>query len=499
MNPREVLLNIIKTPLLRHFMAGCLAIAIVIILYSRFFVTPGFSEFYMKDLEKEAIRAGRYLAATIFSDRKDQQPPSPDEPAGTYAQLPFSNINKEMFSRDVLARIEEARYHLQIEKIKVFDPSGEIVFSTDRKDIGGVNQKPYFTNKIAKGEVVSFIVQKDAKSLEGQTYQRDVAEIYVPFMVKSSFLGAFEIYYDVSEARKDLAGLVSLSLTILYVFTSLFILLVTALLYRGSIQIIRQRMLDAQLQEAKKQLEIKVKEQTEEIRETQAISIAALSVMAEYYDDDTGAHLYRIQSYVEMLVVWLKENSVYGEYLESRPDYIEEIKLACLLHDVGKTAISKDILNKPGKLSHEEFEIMKRHTRIAGDALYRANENFRQKFNTDSYLALARDIALYHHEKWNGEGYPEGKSGESIPLSARIVALVDVYDALRNKRPYKEPWTHQEAYAEIIKGKSVHFDPHVIDAFISLADKFEEVFTTYNENTVNEHQRQDRSASAAAH
>ena len=118
------------------------------------------------------------------------------------------------------------------------------------------------------------------------------------------------------------------------------------------------------------------------------------------------------------------------------------------------------------------------HTTIAGDALTAANEDFKKAFISDSYLALARDIALYHHEKWNGKGYPKGLKGESIPLSARIVAVADVYDALRNKWPYKESWPHLKAVDQIVLEKGEQFDPEIINAFISQLNKFHTISKT---------------------
>ncbi|HCD72540.1 MAG TPA: metal-dependent phosphohydrolase, partial [Thermovirga lienii] len=150
------------------------------------------------------------------------------------------------------------------------------------------------------------------------------------------------------------------------------------------------------------------------------------------------------------------------------------------LHDIGKTAVPYEILTKPGKLTPEEYRAMQKHTIIAGEVIEAANKEFRDKFGVDSYLALARDIALYHHEKWNGKGYPYGLSGQDIPLAARIVALADVYDALRSKRPYKEPWSHEDAMREIIRQSGEHFDPVIVEAFIELEDRFCEISKTYS-------------------
>lgn len=153
---------------------------------------------------------------------------------------------------------------------------------------------------------------------------------------------------------------------------------------------------------------------------------------------------------------------------------MDELALASILHDIGKTSVPVEILSKQGKLTDEEFEIVSEHTKVAGTVLNLGNEIFINEFGKDSYLALAADVALYHHEKWDGTGYPLGVCGEEIPLSARIVALADVYDALRSKRPYKDPWPHEKAM-ELIKSESgKHFDPVIVDAFLEVEQIFKD-------------------------
>jgi len=208
-------------------------------------------------------------------------------------------------------------------------------------------------------------------------------------------------------------------------------------------------------------------------------AVEALAKLAEYNDTDTGEHLSRIQKFVGLLTERLTKNSHYSKYLNGKHSYIEEIVLASLLHDIGKVAIPTDVLTKPAKLTDEEFALMKTHTTIAGEMLEEANRVFKKKKKKDSYLALARDIARYHHEKWNGKGYPLGLKKESIPLSARIVAVADVYDALTSKRPYKEPWSHENAVSEIRNGIGQHFDPTIVDEFVAVADTFNEISKRY--------------------
>ncbi len=466
----NIVKNIFVTPLLLQVFLICILISFVLTVYSNYYVMPVFTDLLIKNIEKEAQRTGEYLSSSILIKKKNTLLKT-DTDINNFLPPGFI-LNSELFTDDVVAVVEEAQRYFYIEKLKVFDKSGKIVFSTDSKDIGKINLKPYFQNQVAKGELFSKIVNKDTQSAEGIIMKRDVAEIYVPIMNQSGFKGALEIYYDISERKNALDNLVSRTLLIIYFVTGVFLYIIMVMLYKGSLQVIKRRITDDELQTAKDLLEIRVKGQTREITLTQKVSIEALAILAEYHDEDTGEHLNRIKLYVELLVVWLKENSIYKKYLHQKTDYVNVIKLACLLHDVGKTAIPLEILIKPAKLTDEEFDIVKTHTTIAGESLGRANDNYRQAFNEDSYLALARDIALYHHEKWNGKGYPKGLSGEEIPLSARIVAVADVYDALRSKRPYKKPWSHREAYDEILKGKAEHFDPVVIDAFCAMSDTF---------------------------
>lgn len=225
----------------------------------------------------------------------------------------------------------------------------------------------------------------------------------------------------------------------------------------------------------KEVLEKMVANRTEEIRLTQQASIEALATLSEYHDNDTGDHIHRIRSFVRILAQWLKDHSIYGDYLNQRPDYVEDLSLAAILHDIGKNAIPANILAKPGKLTASEYDLMKTHTSVAGEIFQKANQIFVDRFEKDSYLALARDIAHYHHEHWDGKGYPQGLCGEDIPLSARIVALADVYDALTSKRPYKEPWSHEDAAKEIIKGNGTHFDPVIVKAFQANENVFSDI------------------------
>ncbi|MCD6191801.1 MAG: response regulator [Sulfurimonas sp.] len=246
-----------------------------------------------------------------------------------------------------------------------------------------------------------------------------------------------------------------------------------SVLYQSSKLVSNQKQLikyRKELEDLNKNLDEKVKEQAKEIIFTQKISIEAIANMVESYDDDTGTHVKRIEQYTTLMVNCLpitNENPI-----ENRTT----IPFASILHDIGKLMIPKDILTKPDNLTDEETIIIKTHAKLGGDVLKKANISFKESFNKDSYLRTASDIAMYHHEKWDGSGYPQGLHGENIPKPARIVAIADVYDALRSKRVYKDGFTHEKAVEIIMHEREKSFDPELIDIFLSVNQQFKEVF-----------------------
>jgi len=154
--------------------------------------------------------------------------------------------------------------------------------------------------------------------------------------------------------------------------------------------------------------------------------------------------------------------------------------LSALLHDIGELMLPGGILTKPAALNNDEVEIMRKHAKLGSDILKGVNETFKKHFNKDSYMKVASDIAMYHHEKWNGTGYPEGLSGEDIPIAARIVAIADVYDALRSTRVYKEAFTHEESTRQIVEESGKSFDPNLVNIFLHKNQEFKKIFDTSN-------------------
>jgi len=188
---------------------------------------------------------------------------------------------------------------------------------------------------------------------------------------------------------------------------------------------------------------------------------------AEFRDQETGNHVKRTQEYVRVLATELWRR---GRHLDAlSPDTIELIAKSAPLHDLGKVAISDNILLKPGKLTADEFEIMKAHPLHGWEMLNRAA----QRMGDDTgFLRYAKEIARWHHEKWDGSGYPDRLAGASIPLSARLMAVADVYDALISRRPYKDPHHHVDAHRMLNDGAGTHFDPELVNVFNSIQDQF---------------------------
>ncbi|MCM1254450.1 MAG: HD-GYP domain-containing protein [Clostridium sp.] len=199
----------------------------------------------------------------------------------------------------------------------------------------------------------------------------------------------------------------------------------------------------------------------EQVSNMQSGMITFMAEVVENRDDNTGGHIRRTAEYVECIAKELKRRGMYGDVLTDR--YLNDMVVAAPLHDIGKIHIPDAVLNKPGKLTDEEFEIMKTHTTAGEELLTHAKE----ELGESKYLNTALEMAAYHHEWWNGKGYPYGISGEEIPLCARIMAVADVFDALTSKRCYKNAMPLEKAYAIIREETGTHFDPTVVEAFFA--------------------------------
>ncbi len=207
---------------------------------------------------------------------------------------------------------------------------------------------------------------------------------------------------------------------------------------------------------------IKLKKAKKSLRRQILDSMFLIASVTEIRDSYTAGHLARIQGYSYALAVHLSRREQYRETIDTI--FIENLYVASALHDVGKVGIPDSILIKPGVLTDDEFITMQSHATLGGKIL-----------EGHEYLKLAYEVAHFHHEKWDGTGYPCKLKGNDIPISARIVALADVYDALRSERSYKKAFNHKKAVSIILDGSGKHFDPDVVDAFISTENKFEQI------------------------
>ncbi len=221
-------------------------------------------------------------------------------------------------------------------------------------------------------------------------------------------------------------------------------------------------------------LEGQVRQRTKQLETLQDAIIIAMASLAETRDNETGHHIRRTQYYVRELAQHLALNPCYAPQLD--PKTIDLIYKTAPLHDIGKVGVPDRILLKPGRLTPEEFDEMKRHTIYGRNTILAAEKTMGMQID---FLVTARDIAYFHHEKWDGSGYPEGISGEDIPVCARLMAIADVYDALISRRPYKEPIPHEEAIDIIVKGSGTHFDPDVIKALLEVKDEFAYIAEKY--------------------
>ncbi|MBI4293932.1 MAG: two-component system response regulator [Betaproteobacteria bacterium] len=221
-------------------------------------------------------------------------------------------------------------------------------------------------------------------------------------------------------------------------------------------------------------LETEVQRRTREVSTIQDVTIMAMASLAETRDNETGNHIRRTQNYVQALAMQLKESGKFADYLSKKQ--IEVLYKSSPLHDIGKVGIPDDVLLKPGKLTKDEFEVMKTHTTLGRDAIV-ASEKLLDSPN--SFLQCAREIAYSHQEKWDGSGYPQGLKGEAIPISARLMAIADVYDALISRRVYKEPIPHEAAVEIIRQGRGSHFDPEMVDVFLAMDPVFYSIAQRY--------------------
>lgn len=339
----------------------------------------------------------------------------------------------------------------EIFRLKVWGDDGTILWSDDPSIVG----KNYSNNenfqKAIAGEICYSIEDPVDQENESEKDYGRIIEIYVPVIFGDEVLGVIELY----ESDDDLYQQIENS----KVLITLFVALAGLCLYILQFYIFFNSYHN-------------LKRMNKHLHQVTDVTLFSLASLAETRDNDTGRHLERTSRYVEILAEGLAEKKKYKHLLT--PIYIDNIVESAPLHDIGKVGVADSILLKPGRLTPEEFEEMKKHCRKGADLLKQAEK----KLDFQSFLSVAVEITHFHHEKWDGSGYPEGLAGNNIPLPARIMALADVYDALRSTRCYKKSISHQDSCDIIRKERGKHFDPDVVDIFFENEKEFERISIT---------------------
>lgn len=217
------------------------------------------------------------------------------------------------------------------------------------------------------------------------------------------------------------------------------------------------------------------KEFSEELNRSHIAFMDSMSHVAEVHDFDTGTHIIRTKKYIKLLAEYIVSKGLYKDMLSK--EMINMMYLTAPMHDIGKVGIPDSVLKKAGKLTAIEFEVMMTHPNLGKHIMNNAISSYKE----NDFLVMARNIAYSHHEKWDGSGYPEGLKGKEIPLEARFMAISDVYDALVNKRIYKEAYTFEKTLEIIKDGRGTHFDPVLVDAFLEISDEFQKIAETYRD------------------
>jgi putative two-component system response regulator len=224
------------------------------------------------------------------------------------------------------------------------------------------------------------------------------------------------------------------------------------------------------------------------------VVLFAMASLAELRESDTESHILRVQHYVKSLTQSLKAHATLGPVLT--PDFVENLRVSVPLYDLGTLGVPDRILLKPGRLSADELAIMRTHTTVGHAAIVRAEKTL--GCGSSALLEMAKELTLSHQEKWNGQGYPQGLFGEQIPLSARIVAVADVYDALISSKVYKDGMSHEAAVKIIVEERGQHFDPDVVDAFMQVEQEFAIIAQRFADSDADMQQKIEYMANAIA-
>lgn len=352
------------------------------------------------------------------------------------------------------AVLEEFRSFGSVFRIKLWGPDGTVVWS-DSPSIVGKRFDDNAQFQQSRTGMLTYAVAKPLKA-EHETEQTtgSILEIYVPVYRNEEVAGILELYERDERLYEEISGHATSVWVIIGSFGGVLFLTMFAVFYRA----------DASLNQAVRKVE-----------QTQQVTIMALAYQAELRDADTGRHIERTSHYVRILTEEIRRSRRYPGYMGGT--YVDDIVRSAPLHDIGKVAIPDAILRKPGRLDPDEQAEIRKHCTYGVSVLDEAHAQL--PFQT--FLELARQLILHHHERWDGNGYPIGLKGENIPLSGRIMAVADVYDALRCKRPYKEPFPHERCVEIIAEESGKQFDPAIVKVFLAVEQEFRAISESLGE------------------
>jgi len=336
-------------------------------------------------------------------------------------------------------------------EIKIWNKEKTVIWSSIKEEIWESSPDDEILKKALDGTIGYEMEYSDPYNHASSEISIPYLEIYIPVYADNSIKGVFEIY----ESDKELNGKIANLQILTWITTgSAGLILYIALFALFGYSYKRQKRITARL------------------NQTQDVTIFALAYQAGLRDEETGQHLKRTQAYVQILAEELSKKQDYHSYLTKA--YIKDLVKSAPLHDIGKVGIPDNILRKPAKLTAEEFEHIKKHCELGANII----EEALKELSFRSFLDIAISLIKHHHEKWDGTGYPAKLTGTNIPISARIMAMADVYDALRSKRVYKDSYSHEKCVKIIAEGKGTHFDPDVADAFFLHSEEFRKISET---------------------
>ncbi len=360
----------------------------------------------------------------------------------------LDNSNQKSIPRELNSHLQLLLEIESVFRIKLWNRNDTVIWSDRKELIGNTFPEENIIEQLSDKQLIYEFTEPHAQE---HKFEQDIElflEVYIPVIYMGEVIGAVELYENDKKLNQEIRNLVRVNYIIIGTSGALLYLLlfsIFAAAYR------RQ------------------KQAGEQMRKTEQVTIYALAYQAGLRDEETGHHLKRTAEYVRILAQELAKDRLYSRYMKG--SYIDDLIRSAPLHDIGKVGIEDSILRKPGKLTAQEYARIKEHCELGARILEQALEELAFR----SFLDIALHLVRFHHERWDGRGYPKGLQGEDIPISARIMALADVYDALRSKRSYKPAYSHEKA-VEIIKSeRGTQFDPKVVDAFLKREFEFRSI------------------------